>query len=117
MDTATFAEAWLRDWNSHDLNAILGHYAEDVVFRSPKVAAYTGGKTDTLEGRNALRPYFARGLALRPDLQFTNPVVCRDKNGLALVYGAEDGTRAIETMTLDASGRVAEARVFYDYER
>ena len=27
------------------------HYAQDVVFRSPKVLAFTGGKTDTLEGR------------------------------------------------------------------
>jgi ketosteroid isomerase-like protein len=109
-----FARGWLRDWNSHDLDAILGHYAEDVVFRSPKILGYTGGKTDKIIGRDNLRPYFARGLAFRPDLKFTPTLTTWDRSGVALIYSAEDGATAVETMTLDAEGRVAEARVFYD---
>ena len=42
---ADFARLWLADWNSHDLDAILGHYAEDVIFTSPKVLGFTGGKS------------------------------------------------------------------------
>jgi len=109
-----FARGWIRDWNRHDLDAILEHYAEDVVFRSPKVLGYTGGKTDTIRGRENLRPYFARGLAFRPDLKFSDPQPTWDRDGLALIYAGEDGSTAVETMTLDAEGRVAEARVFYD---
>ena len=30
-----FTETWLRDWNTHDLDAILAHYSDDVVFTSP----------------------------------------------------------------------------------
>ena len=112
--TADFARSWLADWNSHDLDAILGHYADDVVFRSPNVLAYTGGKTDTLEGKPMLRAYFSRGLAFRPDLNFSGSKVTLDATGLALIYMGEDGATAVETMTLDADGRVAEARVFYD---
>ena len=112
--TDDFALAWLRDWNRHDLDAILEHYADDVVFRSPKVLSYTGGKTDTIRGRENLRPYFARGLAFRPGLKFSDPLAAWDRDGLALIYSGEDGSVAIETMTLDADGRVSEARVFYD---
>ena len=116
MDAAAFSKAWLDDWNAHDLDAIVAHYAEKVVFRSPKVARYTGGKTDRLDGKGALRAYFAAGLAFRPDLQFSAPHACWDGTGLALIYKGEDGRTAVETMTLDADGRVAEARVFYDDE-
>lgn len=112
-DLDVFAAAWIDGWNAHDLDRILNHYAEDVVFRSPKISVYTGGVTDTLHGRDAIRAYFARGLAFRPGLTFSDPVVFRDTTGLALMYRAEDGNTACETMTLDADGRVTEARVFY----
>lgn len=110
---SSFAEAWLRDWNSHDLDVILRHYAEDVVFRSPKVARFTGGETDTLRGREALRPYFAAGLKARPALRFDPLTTCADLGGVALVYKGEDGATAVETMSLNPFGEVAEARVFY----
>ena len=55
-----------------------------------------------------------RGLAFRPDLKFSRWTVTSDATGLALIYMGEDGATAVETMTLDADGRVAEARVFYD---
>ena len=116
MDAGAFSRAWLADWNSHDLDAIVAHYAEDVVFRSPKVARYTGGVTDVLTGKDALRAYFAAGLAFRTELHFSRALPCWDKSGVALIYAGEDGSTAVETMTLDADGRVAEARVFYDRE-
>ena len=114
LAAADFARSWLADWNSHDLDAILGHYADEVVFTSPKVLGFTGGRTDTLQGRENLRAYFSRGLAFRPELRFSDPKLTCDASGLALIYLGEDGSTAVETMTLDADGRVAEARVFYD---
>ena len=108
-----FAAACIADWNRHDLEAILDHYAQDVVFRSPKVWRFTGGQTDQITGRDGLRPYFAAGLAGRPGLTFTLDHAFRDRTGVALQYRAEDGGTACETMTLDDSGRVSQARVFY----
>ena len=109
-----FAEAWLRDWNSHDLEVILRHYAEDVVFRSPKVARYTDSDVDTLKGRDALRPYFARGLANRPQLKFDLVAATTDHDGVAIVYTGEDGSTAVETMSINREGEVQDARVFYN---
>ena len=31
-----FAEDWIRDWNSHDMDAILSHYADDFEKRHPR---------------------------------------------------------------------------------
>jgi ketosteroid isomerase-like protein len=33
-----FAADWIAAWNSHDLDVILSHYADDVVFHSPRIA-------------------------------------------------------------------------------
>jgi len=30
-----FAAEWLDAWNAHDLDAILGHFSDDVIFTSP----------------------------------------------------------------------------------
>ncbi len=114
MDLQAFANAWIADWNARHLGAILEHYADDVVFRSPKVLGFTDGATDTLRGRHALRPYFARGLANRPGLHFALQQVCVDRSGVAIIFTGEDGRTAVETMSLDAEGKVVEARVFYD---
>ena len=114
-DAYAFAEAWVRNWNARHLGAILEHYAEDVVFRSPKILRYTEGKTDTLKGRSAIRPYFAAGLAGRPGLNFVIVSVHADGSGLALVYRAEDDATAVETMSFNTEGKVVEVRVFYDH--
>ncbi len=110
----SFAAQWVSDWNSHDMEAILSHYSDDVTFRSPKVARYTEGRTDTLQGLPALRPYFSSGLNRRTALRFDPVKVCVDADGLALVYTGEDGSTVVETMTLDQGGKVSTARVFYN---
>lgn len=112
-DPAALAGRWVADWNAHDLGAILDHYAPDVDFRSPKVARFTGGAADRFTSREALRPYFAHGLSLRPALRFELAHLCRDASGVALVYADETGAQVVETMDLDGDGRVARARVFY----
>ncbi|HEX6403855.1 MAG TPA: nuclear transport factor 2 family protein [Pseudonocardiaceae bacterium] len=51
-----FATAWAQDWNDHDLDRIMRHFAEDVVFRSPVAAqlldVYTGIDTIVINYRN-----------------------------------------------------------------
>jgi ketosteroid isomerase-like protein len=37
-----FAETWYAAWNSHDLAAILDHYADDVKMASPLVSRLAG---------------------------------------------------------------------------
>jgi ketosteroid isomerase-like protein len=34
-DADAFAARWCADWNAHDLEALLAHFTDDVVFTSP----------------------------------------------------------------------------------
>ena len=43
-----FAREWVKAWNDHDLEAILSHYAEDVVFHSPRIRMVTGKDVDSV---------------------------------------------------------------------
>ena len=52
-----FAAEWIAVWNSHDLEAILKHYADDVVFHSPRIAVVMGEKVDFVAGKQALALY------------------------------------------------------------
>ena len=63
-----FAAHWISAWNSHDIEAILSHYSDDVVFLSPVAAQRTGD--GRVIGREALRSYWSAGLAAQPELQF-----------------------------------------------
>jgi ketosteroid isomerase-like protein len=66
---ARFVEQWTSDWNAHDLEALLSHYREDVVFTSPVSVQVIGGD-GVIRGQAELRRYWREGLRLIPDLHF-----------------------------------------------
>ncbi len=108
-----FATEWIGAWNAHDLEAIVAHYAEDVDFVSPFVAALTGEASARIEGRTALREYFRRGLDAFPELHFELYTALPGASSIALHYRSVGGRLAIETMELDASGLVVRAAAHY----
>jgi ketosteroid isomerase-like protein len=108
-----FATDWIDAWNAHDLDAIVAHYAEDVSFVSPFVAALTGDESARIEGRAALREYFRLGLEAYPDLHFDLFTALPGASSIALHYRSVGGRLAIETMELDADGLVVRAAAHY----
>ena len=66
----TFVAGWLRDWNAHDLEALLSHYTDDVTFSSPLAVRLLPGSDGVARGKEALRAYWTAGLAALPDLRF-----------------------------------------------
>jgi ketosteroid isomerase-like protein len=64
------AEEWYAAWNDHDLERILSHYSDDVVFVSPFAVEIAGRTDGRLEGKEALRAYFGAALERFPDLKF-----------------------------------------------
>ena len=61
-----FVAEWMEAWNSHDLDRILEHYADDVEYHSPFIAqvAEPGGPgaDGRLVGKEPVRAYFAAAL-------------------------------------------------------
>jgi SnoaL-like domain/Rho termination factor, N-terminal domain len=106
------ADRWLEAWNSHDLDAIVACYAEDVDFAIPAVLG--DAEAGSFQGREELRTHFRHGLELAPNLTVTEESLLIGPSGFAILYRREDGHRAIEAVELDGSGLVARARVYYE---
>src|SRR5262245_66252816 len=64
------ADHWVRAWNSHDLDRIMAHYADDVVLISPVAATMLGDPSGRVSGKPALRAYFEGALGVYPRLKF-----------------------------------------------
>jgi ketosteroid isomerase-like protein len=111
--TDAFAADWIGAWNRHDLDVILAHYADDVVFTSPFAVRLTGDATGTVRGKEALRAYFAAALARFPNLHFKLRHTFSGVNGLVLVYDSVENLLAAEVFGFDASGKVC--RVYCHY--
>ncbi len=104
MNGKVFAQAWERGWNSHDIDAIMSHYRDDIVFRSAKAIAVVG--RGEIHGRQALRAYWSAALQRQPDLTFTVQDVFEGHEMLVISYHNHRGILAAETLHFDADGMV-----------
>ena len=113
VDAKEFAADWIAAWNAHDLDRILSHYAEKVVLISPVAAKLLGDPSGAVSSINALRDYFAKGLALFPNLEFKLIDVMQGLSSIVLCYENQRATRTAEFMEFDAAGKVV--RVVANY--
>jgi hypothetical protein len=105
------ARATIDAWNSHDLERILEHYADDCVLVSPVALERMGDAT--VRGKAALRAYFGKGLATYPDLYFDLKDVMWGITSVVLYYANQRGTMTGEFMEIDDAGKVS--RVVANY--
>lgn len=113
---AAFVEDWISAWNALDLEGVLAHFAEDARFSSPKAQASVG--TGTVEGKAALRDYWAGRIAVISDLRFTLDHALWDdvRSELLIVYTAtinDQTTRASERFQFGEDGLAVEGEAMY----
>ena len=101
-----FAREWIAAWNSHDLEAILSHYDENVVLTSPAAAKIFDRPSGTVEGKSALRDYFRRGLEFFPNLRFEFLDAMSGISSIVVCYKNQKGTKTAEFMEFGQSGKV-----------
>lgn len=107
MDCAAFAKEWEAAWNAHDLDRILTHYADGVVFRSQKAMRLAG--TGELHGKAALRAYWTKALAAQADLSFGVVDFLHGHGMMFLTYRNQRDVLAAETLRFESGGLVVEA--------
>jgi hypothetical protein len=112
-DARRFAQEWVEAWNSHELERILSHYADDAVLTSPLVHQIAGGDQHSLRGKPALRAYFERGLAAYPDLTFILWGVYAGVESVVVHYQSVRGMGSAELMRIGPDGRVSEVIAHY----
>ena len=111
-----FVQEWVDSWNSHGLDRILAHYADDVALISPIALKLLNNGTGIVQGKPALRDYFQRGLKAYPDLRFELSDVLWGVETIVAYYGnnVRNGKTA-EVMQFNSTGKVV--RVFANYNQ
>ena len=115
FDAKAFAEAWVDAWNAHDLERILSHYAEDVVFESAGVTRVMGDPSGRVSGKPALRDYWSRALSTTPGLTFTLKSVFTGIGGVAIRYhSSRTGAEVVEVFDVREDGLVQRSAAYYE---
>ncbi len=109
-----FAEHWIQAWNSHDIESIVSHYAEDVEYFSPFLTRLAKNPQGTLLGKGALKEYLAKGLAAYPDLNFVLKNVLFGVRSLVIQYRSVNNLNASEVFEFDENGLVNRVQCHYD---
>lgn len=111
-----FAREWVAAWNRSDVEAVLAHHTDDVVFVSPLAATVTGDPE--IYGKSALRAYWTRALRSRSSpLQFALESFAWDdkRRTLLIVYvstEADRNVRKCELMHFRADGLIYRGEAF-----
>ena len=105
--------AWIEAWNSHDLDAIMAHYTDDVEVQGPSVVERWGRPDGWLHGKDELRKHFERGFAGSPDSHFELEDILFGPESFAMIYRKQDGVRVLEVVQTDDDGLSRDVRFFY----
>jgi len=105
---------WIDGWNSHDLDAIMEHYDDEVILISPVAQKIMNVPSGMVKGKNALRAYFAKGLEVYPDLKFELIDLMWGVNSVMLYYKNHQGVKAGEVMEVGPEGKVFRVIVNYN---
>jgi hypothetical protein len=111
-EARAFAQDWVDAWNRHDIEAVLVHFHDDVVFSSPVAARVLPETSGVVRGKAALRHYWRTALALLPDLHFEVIGVYRGQSQLVINYRNERGGLVNEILVFDG-GLVREGHGTY----
>lgn len=104
---------WVEAWNSRDVERILSHYSDDVVFEAQTVVNRWGKPNGRLQGKEELRQHFTKGLELASNLHFTLEDLFLAPSGYAVVYKRENGNRVIDAVELNDAGLAIKVIAYY----
>jgi ketosteroid isomerase-like protein len=105
-DAQAYAADWIDAWNAHDLDRVLIHYADDVVFHSPVAARVRPDIGGVVRGKALLADYWGTALPLVPDLHFTLEETFASVDALTILYRNQRGQRVTETLVFNDVGLV-----------
>ncbi|ABK66307.1 nuclear transport factor 2 family protein [Mycobacterium avium subsp. hominissuis] len=99
VDAVAFSERWVRNWNAHDVDAVLDDFRDDVVFTSPGAAQLLPETQGIIRGKAALRQYWTAALASIPDLRFSVEGVYQGIDTVVIAYRNQNGNLVNEVLT------------------
>lgn len=86
IDVEKFCEQWVQAWNAHDVEGVLDHFDDVVVFTSPIAAQLLPVTQGRVDGKQALRDYLMSALREYRDLHFTVQAVYSGIDTIVINY-------------------------------
>ena len=108
-----FANDWIDSWNSHDLQRILSHYADDFEMSSPVIIQVANEPSGTLRGKTTVGDYWTKALQLIPHLHFELIATLVGVSSITLYYRGARGRLAAEVFHFNQDKKVAKAFAHY----
>src|SRR5277367_2860245 len=93
-----FTAGWLDAWNRHDIDEILSHFHDDVIFSSPLAQRIVDDSDGYVRGKDHLRAYWTEGLRRNSDLHFTLEGIYVGVDTLVINYRNQAGGRVNEVL-------------------
>lgn len=104
-----FAQEWLDGWMQRDLERIISHYSDDVVFQSPLAVHLRGESSRTITGKSDLKEYFEQVLAAVPGkIEFELLTVFHGVDSVVVHFQSKE-FKCAEVMELNRQDRVCRA--------
>ena len=107
-DLAALGREWIASWNSRDLDRVLLLYAEDFEMTSDIIVKLGFDGSGTLRGKANVRAYWARALALVPDLHFELIDIYVSPDSVVVFYQNERAAKICEYLRLGAAGKIVQ---------
>lgn len=106
---AHFAHDWIDSWNTHDLDRILSHYADDFEMTSPLIVSLMNEPNGMLKGKQNVGAYWAKALERRPELKFSLQKATFGVNSIAIHFQSETGKSSIDWCFFGEDGKVVKS--------
>jgi hypothetical protein len=98
----------------HALERVLAHYADDFEMTSPLIVQRLGIASGKLKGKEAVRRYWAQGLASTAQLRFELRGVAVGVNSMAIIYESATLARSVvDHIEFDDQRRAVRARALH----
>ena len=117
IDARSFAQQWISDWNRKDVEAVLSHFNDSVVFTSSRAKVVLGSAR--VEGKSRLREYWSTAIRRIQVLHFTLDYVISEGERMAIVYTAKiDGKRmrSVEFLVFGDDSLIREGEAMHGIE-
>ena len=101
-EAVAFAKQWADDWNRHDVEAVLSHFADDVIFTSPLAGQLFPESGGVIRGKDALRRYWNEGIRRNPALRFEVLGAYAGVDTVVIRFRTERGADRCEVLTFGA---------------
>lgn len=106
IDHNKFAKEWISAWNSHNIDRILSHYANDIKITTPMIKLSLDIDYGSLKGIESVGDYWQKALLKMPNLNFELIEVTSGNNSIALYYKSVMNKKAIEVMFFNEAGKI-----------